>query len=209
MTRGVARLTGAIATSLLLAACAETRDVQTAPARDDVFVVVPDPNGRAGKVVVVQDGKEIVLDGPYAAARTGAGGRLERGAFTATDADKLFAPALAAQPPAPLAVRLYFVEGREEFTPDSAQALRSVLDEIKRRPAPEVLVVGHTDRVGTAPANDRLSLQRAERVRQELIRIGIPAASITVAGRGEREPLVPTGDQVPEPRNRRVEITVR
>jgi OmpA-OmpF porin, OOP family len=70
-------------------------------------------------------------------------------------------------------------------------------------------VVGHTDRVGTVPYNDALSLRRAERVQAQLVQLGIPAAQIQAAGRGERAPLVPTEDEVAEPRNRRVEITVR
>ena len=81
--------------------------------------------------------------------------------------------------------------------------------EVARRPAVEVVVIGHTDRVGTVQYNDALSLQRAGKLRDELVRLGIPLDRIQVAGRGEREPLVPTEDQVPEPRNRRVEITVR
>jgi outer membrane protein OmpA-like peptidoglycan-associated protein len=39
--------------------------------------------------------------------------------------------------------------------------------------------------------------------------MGVARDSIQVAGRGEREPLVPTPDEAAEPRNRRVEITVR
>jgi outer membrane protein OmpA-like peptidoglycan-associated protein len=72
-----------------------------------------------------------------------------------------------------------------------------------------VVVIGHTDRVGTVEYNDRLSLQRAERVRAELVRLGVDPARISVEGRGEREPLVPTPDEMPEPQNRRVEVSVR
>jgi len=41
------------------------------------------------------------------------------------------------------------------------------------------------------------------------VKLGVPRARISVAGRGEREPEVPTADEVAEPRNRRVEINVR
>jgi OmpA-OmpF porin, OOP family len=71
------------------------------------------------------------------------------------------------------------------------------------------VVVGHTDRQGSLEYNDGLSLRRAERVRAQLVRIGIAGERIGVAGRGERAPLVPTEDGVAEPRNRRVEIIVR
>jgi outer membrane protein OmpA-like peptidoglycan-associated protein len=88
-------------------------------------------------------------------------------------------------------------------------ALDRISREVARRPAAEVIAIGHTDRVGNAQQNDALSLQRAERARELLVRMGIPPARITTVGRGEREPLVPTDDEVAEPRNRRVEITVR
>jgi outer membrane protein OmpA-like peptidoglycan-associated protein len=73
----------------------------------------------------------------------------------------------------------------------------------------EVAVIGHTDRVGPVEYNDTLSLRRAERVRRDFVDRGIPTGSINVAGRGEREPVVLTADEVSEPRNRRVEINVR
>jgi len=70
-------------------------------------------------------------------------------------------------------------------------------------------VAGHTDAVGTDQYNDALSLRRAERVSALLVARGIPSDRITAVGRGKRELLVPTPDGVAEPRNRRVEITVR
>jgi outer membrane protein OmpA-like peptidoglycan-associated protein len=84
-----------------------------------------------------------------------------------------------------------------------------VLLAIATRPVPELTVAGHTDSLGTDQYNDALSLRRAERVRGLLVARGISPASIVAVGRGKREPLVPTPDGVAEPRNRRVEITVR
>ena len=84
-----------------------------------------------------------------------------------------------------------------------------MLGALRERPLPDVLVIGHTDTVGDAEANDRLSAQRAETVKGFLVGIGIPAVRIRTAGRGERELLVPTDDNIEEPRNRRVEINVR
>jgi outer membrane protein OmpA-like peptidoglycan-associated protein len=54
-----------------------------------------------------------------------------------------------------------------------------------------------------------LSLRRANAVKDSLVREGVPASAITVIGRGESNPLVPTGDGVREPQNRRVEIVVQ
>jgi OmpA-OmpF porin, OOP family len=187
---------------LLLAGCAR-------PARDDLYVLLPGAEGKTGALSVESGGQQAVLDQPYAAARVAEPGRVQPGTVTEQEARQAFGAALEAQPGRPISFTVYFLEGRDELTPDSRALLTKILDEIARRPAPEIVVIGHTDRVGPVPYNDALSLRRAERVRDELVKVGLAAERIRVAGRGEREPLVPTPDEVPEPRNRRVEIDVR
>lgn len=210
MTRLTAGMVALIA-ALLTGCAAQPRAAPPAAVqtRDDLYVVLPSREGKAGAVTVTHAGDEKVLDSPYAAARIKVEGRLETGMATEQEVREVFGPALAAQPLRPVSFTLYFVLGRDELTPESRPTLESVLAEIARRPAAEIVVIGHTDRVGTVQYNDALSLQRAGKLRDELVRLGIPLDRIQVAGRGEREPLVPTEDQVPEPRNRRVEITVR
>ena len=73
----------------------------------------------------------------------------------------------------------------------------------------ELVVIGHTDTVGSQASNDALSLRRAQEVRDLYIQGGFPAARIEAVGRGERELAVPTPDETAEPRNRRVEILLR
>jgi outer membrane protein OmpA-like peptidoglycan-associated protein len=187
---------------LLLAGCAK-------PARDDLYVLLPGAEGKTGALSVDSAGRVAVLDQPYAAARVKEPGRVEPGTVTEQEATQAFGSALEAQPGRPISFLLYFLEGRDELTPESQQIVSTIPGEIARRPAPEVVVIGHTDRVGTLPFNDALSLRRAARVRDELVKAGIAADRIRVEGRGEREPLVPTADEVAEPRNRRVEVNVR
>ncbi|MGH2600264.1 MAG: OmpA family protein [Dehalococcoidia bacterium] len=187
---------------LLLVGCAK-------PARDDLYVLMPDHEGKTGALSVESGGKQAVLDRPYASARVTEPGRVEPGTVTEQEARQAFGGALGAQPARPASFVLYFVEGRDELTADSRQLLARILDEIGRRPAPDIVVIGHTDRVGAVPYNDTLSVRRAERVRDELVKVGIAADRIRVTGRGEREPLVATADEVAEERNRRVEISVR
>ncbi len=67
-------------------------------------------------------------------------------------------------------------------------------------------ITGHADRSGAEDYNLQLSLLRADAVRSALIARGVKEGGISVAGRGEAEPAVPTADGVREPANRRVEI---
>jgi outer membrane protein OmpA-like peptidoglycan-associated protein len=74
---------------------------------------------------------------------------------------------------------------------------------------PDVVVVGHTDTMGTLAANAELGMRRATMVRNMLIDAGLDATTIEVTSHGEGDLLVRTPDETPEPRNRRVEISVK
>lgn len=171
-------------------------------------VLLPSDDGKPAAVTVKQGEREVVLDQPYAAARVSAFGPSAYRS-SAQEVEAQFGPALASRPSRPTSFTLYFIEGKDEFTDESKQIVDKVLAEIAERPVPDVRVVGHTDAVGSDPANDALGLQRAEVVRAALVRLGVPRADIEVVSRGKREPAVPTADGVAEPRNRRVEIIVR
>jgi len=173
-----------------------------------MVVLLPDAQGKDTAVTVKQAEGELLLDKPYAAAQLTTRGPLKATA-SADQVQAQFGDALAARPLAPAQFTLYFIEGKDEFTDESRRAIDSVLAEIARRPVPDVLVIGHTDTVGSDVFNDGLSRQRGEVVRKALLARGIAVESIVVVGRGKREPIVPTADNVAEPRNRRVEILVR
>ena len=185
-------------------ACATTPP----PTRSDLVVLLPGQDGKVGAVVVQEGGREVVLNTAYASAKTGPRG-LEAGQATPDDVKTIFADALTAEPPRPVTFILYFIEATDQFTPESQALVDQVMVAIASRPAPELTVAGHTDTVGNDQFNDALSLRRAERVRTLLIGRGIAPESISAIGRGKRELRVPTPDNTPEPRNRRVEITVR
>ncbi len=201
-------LAPALVAGALLAACASPPPPPAAPAPVDTVILLPEKDGRNTAVTMAQGDKRAVLEQPYAGARTGSAGPLP---FTSSAAEvqAKFGAALAAQPPRPASFVLYFIEGKDTLTDESRAVVEKVFTEIAGRPAPDVAVIGHTDTVGAQAANDTLSLQRAESIRRELIRRGIAAENVQASGRGEREPLVPTADNVAEARNRRVEIIVR
>jgi OOP family OmpA-OmpF porin len=172
-------------------------------------VLLPEEGGAPSAVTVGEGSGRTVLDKPYSAAVVDTRGKVETKTITAEEAKRTFAEALAAQPPQAVSFTLYFETNSTEVTPASRAALDALFAEVAKRQAVEVQVTGHTDRVGSATDNDRLSLQRAEAVRAMLVQRGIKADFIRAVGRGEREPLIPTPDEQAEPRNRRVEVTVR
>ena len=173
----------------------------------DEVALLPGPDGRpSGVVVVERAGSRHVLDQSYASSRSG---DAAVGRRTEQDIRAQFGPVLRALPARPAAFVLYFVSGTDELTEASRAELAKILEELKRRPVPDVAVIAHTDSVGDHQSNDRLSAQRAERVKGFLVGVGIPAGRIQTSGRGEREPLVATADNTDEERNRRVEISVR
>jgi OOP family OmpA-OmpF porin len=69
-------------------------------------------------------------------------------------------------------------------------------------------VNGYTDTSGTPSYNKGLSVKRAQAVAAELVKDGVPAGAIAIQGFGETHLLVPTGANVREPQNRRVEIII-
>jgi outer membrane protein OmpA-like peptidoglycan-associated protein len=192
--------TGAPAAAALLAACAQVPPT--------TVVLLPDPGGRPTSVTVTRGSDRVVLDQPYAAARAD-GRALQPATVSADEVQARFGPTLAALPARAARFTLYFLEGRDVLTEESRQLMERSLAEVASRPVPDVLVVGHTDTVGSHPSNDALSRQRAEAIRAELVRLGVAPENVQVVGRGKREPAVPTADGVAEPRNRRVEIVVR
>ncbi|MDR0273827.1 MAG: OmpA family protein [Burkholderiaceae bacterium] len=187
-----------LAAALALAACAPTTRV----------ILLPLGNGRPAAVDVSTPQGSTALDTPYATADVGSGGRLTTGVTDAQSVQKRYGDVLE-KLPAPQHFTLYFTTGTSDLTPESHAQLQGILEQATARPGGEIFVTGHADRVGGSAANDALSLKRAEAIRDMLIGLGFDPVRIIASGRGDREPLEPTRDQVSEPKNRRVEIEVR
>ncbi len=104
--------------------------------------------------------------------------------------------------------QVFFAFDSAELDPQARQTVREAADDWRRTGSAQISLVGHTDTSGTSDYNLRLSERRAEAVQSALIAEGVPATSITTTGVGQNDLLVPTGDGVREPENRRVEIFV-
>ncbi len=121
-------------------------------------------------------------------------------------------PAVAPPSPPPAtspSFIVFFDFDRANLTAQAMATIKQAAASAKSGNRTRVGVTGHTDRSGGDAYNMALSLRRANAVKDQLVREGIPATGITVVGRGESQPLVPTADGVREPQNRRVEIVLQ
>jgi outer membrane protein OmpA-like peptidoglycan-associated protein len=129
--------------------------------------------------------------------------------MTEEEIQRIFGDALAARPPAPRQFLLYFLAGGDELTAESRALLPQIVEFVRGRATADVTVIGHTDTTDTAQANVALGLRRATLIRNQLLAVGLSESQVDVSSHGKTDLLVPTADNVPQPRNRRVEVTVR
>jgi outer membrane protein OmpA-like peptidoglycan-associated protein len=175
-------------------------------------VLLPDPGNEAtvGRAVVSNQAGSVDLTAAREST-TAAPNQAPAAVTVLSEADvtRLFGDVLATLPPAPAQFILYFRFESDDLTAESQALVPMVLDAVRNRPFPDVAVIGHTDTTGTAASNVELGLRRANAIRALLIRAGVSADLIAATSHGETDLLIKTADQVAEPRNRRVEITVR
>lgn len=179
----------------------------TACANKSYVVLLPDAAGSVGKVVVSNAQGSTQLTQASEGARMGG----EPGKTFPVSPEQIakdFGAALAASPKAPRSFLLYFDMGAT-LTPESQSALQEILAEIAQRPGADVSVIGHTDTAGEDQANYELGLRRATTVAELMGATGLPRERMSIESHGEKNPMVPTPDNTNEPRNRRVEVTVR
>jgi OmpA-OmpF porin, OOP family len=115
-------------------------------------------------------------------------------------------------PPPPVAApsfMVFFDWDRSNLSQQALNTIQQAANAYKTKGNARVTATGHTDTTGPEAYNMALSLRRANTVKDALVRDGVPAAAISVIGKGETQLLVQTGDQVREPQNRRVEIVIQ
>ena len=207
------RLCLSAALLLTLVGCASQPTPQpaeqtTAQPPAERLILLPSAGGKPSSVVVTTWNTSVELNASYAALDVRGTGPV-RGASTAEEIERRYGGLLSAQPKTRRSYTLFFVLGTTEFTATSKATFEQVRREIGTWPGAEVVVVGHADRLGSEDFNDTLGRKRAEIVASRLVSSGVSPVRVEVVSRGEREPLIPTPDERPEPRNRRVEIKVR
>lgn len=179
------------------------------PVPTDRFVLLPDRNGDVGAITMSRGGKTVHVDTAFSGVDFS-----EQGAqinqYSESDLRSRYRDLLGALPPGPKTFMVRFATGSaDQLTSESQEVIEQVRKAIADWPVVvNVDVVGHTDTSGKATQNDALSKQRALIVSRWLGSPSLSADRLNISGRGERQLLVQTPDETPEPQNRRVEITL-
>src|SRR5260221_5108062 len=103
---------------------------------------------------------------------------------------------------------ILFAAGGTTLRPDARVSLDTIAKVLAAEPPLIIAIEGHTDNVGNAAANLRLSESRAQAVRNYLIGAGIPGDHITAIGKGEAGPVAPNTTEAGRQQNRRVELII-
>jgi outer membrane protein OmpA-like peptidoglycan-associated protein len=176
----------------------------------NVVVLIPDEGGTVGKIWVERDDTKDELSVPYTAEATDA--RKTAHQVFVTDentVDRAFSGALAATPRKPATFVIFFLNGQTVLDPRSVDTLNATIEAARTIQFADISVVGHSDSVGDDGANLVLSLYRAQTIRAALVSGGVSPSTIDVGYHGSNNPRVPRPRGVPEPENRRVEVTIR
>lgn len=202
----LSRILVVVCVSIILSACSAP---QAPP--PSLFVLMPDDSGAVGSITVSNPQGSQTLGEAWqsTAVADGANSPAAPTILSAEEVKALFHDALAAQPEPVRRFVLYFQKSSKALTEESQALIPEVLATIRERRSVDTSVVGHTDTVGSNEVNMRLSQERAAIIATILTDAGIDPTMLETSSHGERNLLVPTDDEVSEPLNRRVEITVR
>jgi outer membrane protein OmpA-like peptidoglycan-associated protein len=172
--------------------------------------LVPDPDGTTGSVSVESVAGSVTIDTAYQATTVGdaAARPAAPEPISKEKLETMFKEALSIQPKQPVHILLYFKQDTD-LTPASQKLIPDILKTIKDRNSSSLSVIGHTDTFGSKEYNVALSKNRADAVKQLLIKQGVGQNTIKTSSHGKENPLIPTGDNVIEPKNRRVEVVIR
>lgn len=179
--------------------------------RKNLFVLLPDPDGKTGRMVVEnREGSQLIDQPGYVTEVTGASASpAAPRPMEEKEIARIFGKAIAAQPMQPALFVLYFKTGTADLTEESFNKLPEIFDAIAAMKSSDIGVVGHSDTVGPKKKNHEISFDRARKVRAVLVSRGVDPRTIDIDSHGEGNPLVKTPDEVAEPRNGRVEVTIR
>jgi outer membrane protein OmpA-like peptidoglycan-associated protein len=194
----------AFAAAAILAGCAAKPQPQ--------IVALPAPDtSETGKIEVTTAAGSQVLNKPYQSTSVVGRGNLPSAPVVMEEKEvrELFREALNAQPKKPSTYILYFEHDRTTLNEESLVKISGIVQKIRETKSRDVSVSGHADATGSKEVNKRISLGRAKEVVDLLTGGGVILSIIEITYHGSENPAVPTPQGVAEPRNRRVEISIK
>lgn len=174
-------------------------------------VILLDNNKTKSAVEVATEAGKVTLDEPYTQTSLSAI-NLSPNPVSKADEVKVnqkYSGLLDALPHKPVSMLFYFEEGASQLIAESKDQIPLLIQLIKKEEPCIVDIIGHSDTVGSAQSNYELALKRAQSLKVFLEEHQVEMKQVTVQSYGESEPLISTGDNVSEPKNRRVEVIVR
>lgn len=111
--------------------------------------------------------------------------------------------------PIPNKFEVFFDIDRATISDSTAQTIQDVATLAKQNKASSINLMVHTDNTGRDAPSRGLAERRANAIKAELIKDGVPEDAITRVSAAETEQIAPTADGMPEPKNRRTEIILR
>ena len=187
---------------LIISGCATVKET---------IVLVQDADGKVGQITVTTKGGTKTLTSPNTVVEVTGSEKSPSDPKNMDQSliDALFAGSIKALPLEPVSFLIYFLHNSSELTVESKSHIPDILSLVNQREFYEISIIGHTDATGKDEHNMRLSSARAAVVRDALLSHGIRSDLMELRYHGKLDPLVPTGDNVKEPRNRRVEVVVK
>ena len=186
----------------ILAGCATERNL---------FILLPDDDGSVGEIVVSNSaGSRVISKAEQGVSVESVTDKpAEPKQIDKSKIDTIFGNALAVQPKPPARFILYFTQDSTQLDVQSKKLIPQIITAIEARDSFDTSIVGHTDTKGSEKYNLDLSTRRAKAVAELLAAGNINPVIFEITSHGEGNPLIKTGDNVSERRNRRVEVTVR
>jgi outer membrane protein OmpA-like peptidoglycan-associated protein len=177
----------------------------------NMVVLLPDNDGHVGEVQISNRAGMQTITQAWQVSRVKSGDAPPEVAVAIEEkeVEKVFGAALKALPEPPIRYVLHFKVESTELLADSKKIIPEVVSQISARHSRDIGISGHTDSVGTDAFNMDLSNRRAVYIKGILVSQGVKPDDIELNYYGKRNPLIHVGDNVPEPRNRRVEIHIR
>lgn len=172
--------------------------------------LLPEENGKTGVIAIADHkGEKHTIDKAYEALAVTQKGEIASKQETQESVSVKYAEVLNALPSKPQSYLFFYSFDSAILDVKQLAELKTIAQTIRDKEIVEVICIGHSDSAGDKEYNKTLSLLRAQNVADKLMVYGIAKSLIQLNYYGDADPLVPTTNNKPNAKNRRVEIILK